>query len=109
LLGMYRIIMAALIALAVGLAPVGSALAAAHASAKAAMQDCHGKKTSKQHSCCDTMAKCPDSCGVKCCKLMGMIVSLPTIEAWAFSPPEVGDPQKPPDWQLRPRPPPPRT
>src|SRR5262245_24422778 len=106
---MYRILLAALIALAVGLAPVGSALAAAHAPSKAAMTDCHGKKTSKPHSCCDTMAKCPDSCGVKCCKLMGMIVSLPTIEASALSPPAVSDPQKPPDWQLRPRPPPPRT
>jgi hypothetical protein len=103
---MKRILFAVLIAVAVGLAPVGSALAA-NALTEAAMQDCHGK-ASKDHSCCDTMAKCPDSCGVKCCKLMGIILALPAIELWGFVPPQVSDPQKPPDWQLRPRPPPPR-
>lgn len=105
---MYRIVLSVLIALAVGLAPVGSALSA-YASSKAAMHDCHGKKTSKEHSCCDKLAKCPDSCGVKCCKLMGMIVCSPIIRASAYFAPEVADPQKPPDWQLRPRPPPPRS
>jgi len=106
---MYRIVLAALIAVAVAVAPVGSALAAAHVLSKAAMKDCHGKKSSKEHLCCDKMAKCPDTCGIKCCKLMGMIVSLPNLQPWAFLPPEVSDPQKPPDWQLRPRPPPPRS
>lgn len=121
LAAMTRILFAALMALAVALAPVGSALAAHHAVAKPAMQDCHGKASkdhsssskdhasSKDHSCCDPMAKCPDSCGVKCCKLMGVIDALPIVQAWSFLPPEVSDPQKPPDWQLRPRPPPPRS
>ena len=40
---------------------------------------------------------------------MGMILALPTIQPRAFLPPEVSDPQKPPDWQLRPHPPPPRS
>jgi len=73
---MYRLLLAGLIALAVAVAPIGSALAAADAMAKPAMEDCHGKKASENHSCCDAMAKCPDQCGVKCCKLMGMIVAL---------------------------------
>ena len=106
---MYRLLLAALIAVAVAIAPVGVALAAGNALAKAAMEDCHGKKASKEHSCCDKMGKSPDQCGVKCCKLMGMIVTLSPIAASAFMPPEIADPQKPPDWQLRPRPPPPRS
>ena len=78
---MYRLLLAGLIALAVAVAPLGSALAAADAMAKPAMEDCHGKKASEDHSCCDAMAKCPDQCGVKCCKLMGMIVALAVIRA----------------------------
>jgi hypothetical protein len=114
MLAMNRILFAALIALAVALAPVGSALAAYNAVAKPAKHDCHGKaskdhSSAKDHSCCGPMAKCPDSCGVKCCKLMGVILALPIIEAGSFLHPEVNDPQKPPDWQLRPRPPPPRS
>jgi hypothetical protein len=105
---MYRIVLAALIALAVALAPIGSALAASAALAKAAMADCHGK-AAKDHSCCDAMAKCPDACGIKCCKLMGIVADLPPVVATADVALEMIDPQKPPDWQLRPRPPPPRT
>jgi hypothetical protein len=106
---MYRLLLAGLIAMAVAVAPVGSALAASNAMAMSAMEDCHAKKAPKEHSCCDTMAKCPDQCGVKCCKLMGMIVALAAIDPPVFAPPEVAYPQKPPDWRLRPRPPPPRS
>src|SRR5262245_7893391 len=105
---MSRLLLAILIAVAVALAPVGSALAAADAMAKPAMADCHGKKPVEDHSCCDKMAKCPDQCGVKCCKLMGMIVALSGIDQPIYVPPEAVHPQKPPDWRLRPPPPPPR-
>ena len=106
---MYRLLLAGLIAVAVALAPVGSALAAGGAMAKPAMEDCHGNKASKDHSCCDAMAKCPDQCGVKCCKLMGMIVALSVIDPPIYTLPEAAYQQKPPDWRLRPRPPPPRS
>jgi hypothetical protein len=106
---MYRLFLAGLIAIAVALAPVGSALAASTAMSKPAMEDCHGNKASKDHSCCDTMAKCPDQSGINCCKLMGLIVALSGIDPPAFVPPEAVHPQKPPDWRLRPRTPPPRS
>ena len=106
---MHRIILAAFIAFAVAVAPVGSALAASQAHAKAAMEDCHGKMSGGDHSCCDTKAKCPDDCGINCCKLMGLAPLLPSIAAPSFAPVQIAEPQRPPDWQLRPRPPPPRT
>jgi hypothetical protein len=46
---------------------------------------------------------------VTCCKLIGMISALPVLEKRVEAPMRVADTQKPPDWQLRPRPPPPRT
>jgi hypothetical protein len=109
LMAIYRTILAGLVVLAVALAPVGAALAANQALAKAAMEDCHGK-ASKDCQSCDTKAKCPDNaCGAKCCKLVGM-VALPTsmllIAAVLDRP---ADPQKPPDRLLRPQPPPPRS
>jgi hypothetical protein len=104
----YRTILAGLIALAVALAPVASALAAGHVLAMAAMQDCHGQATDDP-GCCDTKAKCPDTCGVTCCKLVGVISALSVFEEPAAEPVRVADHEKPPDWQLRPRPPPPRT
>jgi hypothetical protein len=106
---MHRTLLTFLIALAVTLAPVGSALAASSAMPEATMEDCHGKTAPEDHSCCDKMAKCPGQCGIKCCKLMGMIVALIAIDPPAFIPPEVVQPRKPPDWRLRPRPPPPRS
>ena len=106
---MYRLLLAGLIAFAVALAPVGSALAASSVMSKPPMEDCHGNKPIKDHSCCDAMAKCPDQCGIKCCKLMGMVVVLSAIEPPIVLPPEEVHPQKPPDWRLRPRPPPPRS
>lgn len=105
---MFRLLLAGTIAFAVALGPVGAAPAAGSAMTKPAMEDCHGKAAAKDHSCCDQMAKSPDPCGVKCCKLMGMIVALPGIDPPAFVAPEVAHPHKPPDWRLRPRPPPPR-
>ena len=93
---MHRLLLALLIAVAVALAPVASALAAGDAMLKQAMEDCHGKKAAEDHSCCDTMAKCPDQCGVKCCKLMGIIVVLAGIDPPVLVPPEVAHPQKPP-------------
>jgi hypothetical protein len=105
---MHRLLLAMLIAVAVALAPVGFTLAASGATAKPAMADCHGKNPVEDHSCCDKAAKCPDSCGVKCCKLMGMVVALAGVDPPRFVPPDTVQPQKPPDWHLRPRPPPPR-
>jgi hypothetical protein len=102
---MLRILLALLIGLAVASAPVASALAA---TSKAAVHDCHGK-SAEDHSCCEKMGKCPDACGVKCCKLMGMVTVLPVIEPASLIVPEAVEPQKPPDWRLRPRPPPPRS
>lgn len=107
----YRTILAGFVALAVAFAPVGAALASNQAAAKAAaMQDCHGKATQDCPSCDTSKANCQgDACGAKCCKLVGMITAMPVLTASIFVvPPEV-NPQKPPDWQLRPRPPPPRS
>jgi hypothetical protein len=106
---MHRLFLAILTAVAVALAPVASALGASGAMAKSAMDDCHGKKPAADHSCCDKTTKCPDQCGVKCCKLMGMVVSLFGIDPPAHVAPEASHSQKPPDWRLRPRPPPPRS
>jgi len=104
----HRLLLAFITALAVAVAPIGFALAANQALAKSAMVDCHGK-AAENHSCCDTMTTCPDSCGFKCCKLMGIVAALPVIDVLPFAPPEAVDPLKPPDWQMRPRPPPPRS
>ena len=104
----YRTILAGLIALAVALAPVASALAAGHVLAMPAMADCNGQATDDP-GCCDSQAKCPETCGITCCKLIGMISPLPVFDEPGAESERVADPQKPPDWQLRPRPPPPRT
>lgn len=109
MVGMHRLLLAVLIATAVAVAPVGSALAAFAAMAKSAMVDCHGKKAAEDHSCCDKMAKCPDQCGVKCCKLMGMIAVMSIIDPPVFASPDAVQPLRPPDWQLQPQPPPPRS
>lgn len=106
-----RILLAALIALAVTVAPVGAALATAPSPAKAAVDDCH-KKPAKHCSDCDSQANIPVKCpgdGSKCCKLAGTIVSLPSAPAVAVAIDRAYDPQKPPDWKLGPRPPPPRS
>jgi len=105
---MYRLLLAALIALAVGIGPVGAAVAGSSALSKPPVEDCHGK-ASKDPSCCDTKGSCPDPYGVKCCKVVGVTVASAPVHAFAFATPEAVAVQKPPDWQLRPRPPPPRS
>lgn len=127
---MFRTVFALLITVAVTVAPVGHALAAAQimdnatvsmpAMDMAGMTDCHRKmaaghsdetsRSGQDHSCCgDAKAKCADICGITCCKLMGMAAELPEIGPLAFALPERVDPQEPPEWRLRPIPPPPRS
>lgn len=109
LMAIYRTILAGVIALAIALAPVGAALAASQSLAKAAMADCHGK-ASKDCQSCDTKAQCPgDACGVKCCKLIGMVAPTSVAIALAVGLDHPVEPQKPPDRLLRPQPPPPRS
>jgi hypothetical protein len=116
-MGGCRTILAVLIGLAVAVAPLGSALVAANATAKQtavhaaddhAMADCSGH-AADDHSCCDPSAGCPDLCGVTCCKLMGIIAVLAAMNTPEFVLPQAADPLKPAAWRLRPRPPPPRT
>ena len=104
----HRTILAAFLGVVVALAPVASALAVSHAPTGQAMEDCHGQ-VSNEHNCCDPQAKCPDSCGVSCCKLMGMISDLLVIDRPSVLSLQVVEPLQLPDWQLRPRPPPPRS
>jgi hypothetical protein len=110
----YRVILASLIALAVAVAPVGTALRAAPAAAAAVTHDCHGKAPQdiNKANCpdCDsqTQANCPGD-GSKCCKLTGTIAVLPALIATAAAIDSVADPREPSGWQLRPRPPPPRS
>jgi len=104
----YRTILAILIALAVAVAPLGAAFAAIHEGAQPAIHDCDGP-TPSDMPCCDAKAACPDSCGIACCKLMGMITVLPVFDLTVVVPARAADPPKPPDWQQRPQPPPPRS
>src|SRR5262245_58261523 len=108
-----RILLAGLIALAVAVAPVGVALAGAHAAAKpetagqAEKQDCHGA-TPAHSPDGDMGAKCPGD-GSKCCKLSGAFLLLP-LPIIVVAPAERGtEPQEPPGWSIKPRPPPPRS
>jgi hypothetical protein len=105
----YRTVLAGLIALAVALAPVASALAAGHALAMPVMEDCHGQPPAPNDRCCDTKAKCPDTCGVTCCKLVGVIAALAVFHEPEVAPARTADPQQPSGLQVRPHPPPPRT
>jgi hypothetical protein len=107
---MFRLLLAGLVVVAVAVAPVGAALAAA-ASAHSAVEDCHGKATDQGGSCCDAdvKSKCPDACGIKCCKLMGVIATLTAEAEPSYRLPDAIDPRPPPEWRQRPTPPPPRT
>lgn len=107
-----RILLAALIGLAVATAPVGAALASlasAQSSAKSvkAMEDCHAKLV-KHCPDCDSKAKCPGD-GSKCCKLTGTIMGLPVVMAVAVAIDRVAEPPEPASRFLRPLTPPPRT
>jgi len=112
----YRIILASLIALAVAVAPVGAALVAAPKAAAAApvTHDCHDKAPQdiNKASCPDcgsqSQANCPGEYS-KCCKLTGTIAALPALITTVAAVDRAADPQEPPGWQLRPRPPPPRS
>lgn len=109
LMAIYRTILAGLIALAVALAPIGVALAAGQTQAMPGMEDCQGK-ASKDCPGCDAKAACPgDACGVKCCKLVGMVALPPRFSPVARSLDRLVDLQKPPDRLPRPQPPPPRS
>jgi hypothetical protein len=112
-----RTLLAVFVGLAVAVAPLGSALVAVHATTKQsanyassdhAMADCNGH-AADDHACCDTSAGCPDSCGVTCCKLMGIVAALAPIDTPEFVLPQAAEPLKLAAWQLRPRPPPPRS
>lgn len=103
-----RMMLAALVALAVAVAPVASALAAAQQTAMSAMEDCHGK-SANDDACCDKQAACPDTCGATCCKLAGMIAPLPVIDKPLAIPSRLAEIQKPPDWEPSLHPPPPRS
>lgn len=108
-----RILFAALIALAVAVAPVSMALASAHSAEKTGMvgqaqkHDCHGM--APVHSPDDDVgAKCPGDSS-KCCKLTGALLfqPLPIIPVAATY---LGtSPQGLRAWSVKPRPPPPRS
>jgi len=105
----YRAILVCLIALAVAVAPVRAAFAANHPAAEQAMHDCHGNASQDCQSCDTNKASCSDeACGIRCCKLVGLVTVAPVTLASTIISPLPADPQKPPDWQLKPRPPPPR-
>ena len=107
-MALYRVVFAGLIALGLALAPIGAALAAGHAMAKPAMEDCHGKPA-KNCPCCDTANCSTELCLVKCYKLLGTMPGTPVLLALAIVLDEPADPQEPPNRSLRPHPPPPRS
>jgi len=107
-----RTILAFLIALAVCVAPVSAALAAAHASPKAAMQDCHGKAPVHCPHCDkDKLVnknKCPGD-GSKCCKLVGALSSAQKVTRPLTEPQQLPEPRRLTGWRRQPQPPPPRS
>jgi len=105
-----RILLAALIALAVTVAPVAAALAPSHASAKAAMSDCHGKGPPPCPDCGTKIkkAKCPGD-GIQCCKLVGTVSVSLTVIWCAGLPYDPFEPPGPLGWRQQPQPPPPRS
>jgi hypothetical protein len=110
----YRTVLAGLIALAVAVAPISTALVAAPAATVAVTHDCHGNapKDANKTNCpdCDSQrqANCPGD-GSKCCKLTGTIAALPVLIVTAAAIDSAADPRESLGWQLGPRPPPPRT
>jgi hypothetical protein len=112
---LYRTLFAAVLILSLALAPVGAALAARQMSPDHTKADCHGKaahdsKTAKDCPCCDTKGTCPSElCGHQCCKLQATLAVAPTILWRALVLALPADPEKPPDWLLRPQLPPPRS
>ena len=114
-----RLILSALVASAVALAPVAGALAAAagtieaQAHAKAPMEDCH-KSASKTEPTgghcpdCDTKGSCSAACLLKCFQLSATLepatatleIVLPRLPVTVSA--------EPPGWSSRPPAPPPR-
>lgn len=114
-MALYRILIAAVVALGLAVAPIGAALAASQMSPKHAKMDCHGKavqdgKIAKDCPCCDTKATCSgDACGLKCHKLQATLATATQVLAFVLVLGPLADPQKPPDWRSSPQPPPPRS
>ena len=103
----HRLLLAALIALGLALAPGASALASVQGTAAAAM-DCHG--TPAKDCPCPDKAKCAiEVCALKCFKLLGALPAPLTLLAATLEPHELAQPQRPPDRSQRPPPPPPRS
>jgi hypothetical protein len=110
-MGTYRILLAAVIALAVAVAPVAAALAPSGlASVKSAMDDCHGKAHVLCPDCDSKIkkAKCPAD-GSQCCKLVGSVAAAPRVMLLAGFPEAPLDPPQLLGWLQRPQPPPPRS
>lgn len=111
----YRILLAAMVSVALAAAPIGTALAASQMAAKNAKVDCHGKavqdgKVAKDCQCCDVKATCSgDTCRLKCHKLQATLVMAPKVLAFVFVLGLPPDPQKPPDRLSGPELPPPRS
>jgi hypothetical protein len=106
-----RMLLALWIAAAVAVAPVGAALTSTHASAGIAKSDCGGMSAKDCLDCTrpvKTQAKCPGD-GSKCCKLTGVIESLPMALAIVVGLDRVPNPQEPPRRPLQPLTPPPRS
>ncbi len=119
-----RLILAALVASALALAPVASALAAAtstieaQAHAKSAMVDCHkpashtpaSKTGSGSGHCpdCGTKGSCSAACLLKCFQLAATLE--PAIATFEIVRPHVpaAASAEPPGWSSRPPAPPPR-
>lgn len=123
-----RTIVAVLIALAMAVAPMGSASAsmrtvapashAAHvaeAPDTAAMDMTGCEKTIQQSgtgdcACCDTKSACPpELCLFKCFKVFSGIVTPAAVRVLTSLRLVPGEPHRPPDWIDSPQPPPPRT
>jgi hypothetical protein len=107
-----RTVLALLIALAVSVAPISAPLAAAHASPKAAMQDCHGKAPIHCPHCDKDKIvnknKCPGD-GSKCCKLVGTLSSVQKVTGRVGEPRQLPEPHRLTGWRPQPQPPPPRS
>jgi hypothetical protein len=110
-MGMYRILLAAVIALAVAVAPVAAALASgALQSTQSAVDDCHGKAPVPCPDCDSKIKKdkCPAD-GSQCCKLVGSVAATPRVMLLAGLAEAPLDPTEPLSWLQPPQPPPPRS
>ena len=107
-MALYRILLAASIALGLAMAPMSAALAASKALAMPGMEDCHGRPA-KDCPCCDKAICSTELCGLNCHNLLGTLPAPLQVIVVAAAPDKPADPQKPPDRLQRPPPPPPRS